>query len=100
MPILIVAGFGITVLIVFLKNLRSELARSIPWKRLALGSLWGFAGYVLALAFGDYIQATLNAYTTAVPLTTRLGAGVIFALLRPLFSFGFLALLFDAAGYS
>jgi hypothetical protein len=99
MPILIVVGFAITVLIVFLKNLRSELARSIPWKRLALWSLWGLAGYVLALAFGDYIQATLNAYKTAIPFKTMMGVTAISALLGLVFSFGLLALLLGAAWY-
>ena len=98
-PILVVAGFGITALIVFLKNLRSPEARTIPWRRLARWALWGLSGYVLTLAFGDFVQAALTNYTTAIPLKTMIGVTVISALLGVLFSYGVLALLFGAAWY-
>jgi hypothetical protein len=98
-PILVVVGFGITALIVFLKNLRSPEGRSIPWKRLALWATWGLVGYVLTLAFGDFLQAALSAYKTAVPLKAMIAVTTISALLGLLFSYGFLALLFGAAWY-
>jgi membrane protease YdiL (CAAX protease family) len=98
-PILVVAGFAITALIVFLKNLRSEAARTIPWKRLALWALWGLAGYLLAIAFGDFLQSELNRYNTADPFKMMMGVTAIKVLLGTLFSFGFLALLFGAAWY-
>src|SRR5258707_11830676 len=49
LPMLVIAGLAITALIVFLKNLRSETARKIPWKRLTMWALWGLAGYVMAV---------------------------------------------------
>jgi membrane protease YdiL (CAAX protease family) len=98
-PILVVVGFAITALIVFLKNLRSEIGRSIPWKHLARWSAWGPVGYVLTVAFGNYVQGTLNSYPTAVPLKAFLGTSAIFTLLGALFSFGLLALLFGMAWY-
>jgi len=98
-PVLIAAGFAITALIVFLKNLRSEAARAIPWKRLALWALWGLAGYVLVVVFGDFAQNALSNYRTAIPFKTMMGATAISVLLGLLFSFGFLALLFGAAWY-
>jgi membrane protease YdiL (CAAX protease family) len=98
-PILFVAGAAVTALIIFLKNLRSDAARSIPWKRLALWSVWGLAAYVLVLAFGDFVPNALNSYKTAIPLKTMLGITAIGALLGALFSYGFLALLFGAAWY-
>jgi len=98
-PILIVAGFAITVLIVFLKNLRSEAARTIPWKRVALWALWGLAGAGLTLACGDFIPNALTKYNTAIPFKTMMGVTAISALLGLLFSFGLLALLFGAAWY-
>jgi membrane protease YdiL (CAAX protease family) len=98
-PILIVAGFAITVLIVFLKNLRSEAARTIPWKRVTLWALWGLAGAGLTLACGDFIPNALTKYNTAVPFKMMMGVTAISALLGLLFSFGFLALLFGAAWY-
>jgi hypothetical protein len=98
-PILVVAGFAITALIVFLKNLRSEVGRAIPWKRLTLWALWGLAGYLLAIAFGDFVQTALSNYRTAIPFKVMIAVTAISALLGILFSFGFLALLFGAAWY-
>jgi hypothetical protein len=98
-PILFVGGLVIIVLIVFLMNLRSDAARSIPWKRLARWALWGLGAYALMLAFGDFVPNALNAYKTAIPLKTMLGITAISALLGALFSYGFLALLFGAAWY-
>jgi hypothetical protein len=98
-PILVVAGFAITALIVFLKNLRSEAGRAIPWKRLTLWALWGLAGYLLAIAFGDFVQTALSNYRTAIPFKVMIAVTAISALLGILFSFGFLALLFGAAWY-
>jgi hypothetical protein len=98
-PILVVAGFAITALIVFLKNLRSEAARTIPWKRVALWALWGLAGTVLTLACGDFVANALTNYKTAIPFKMMMGVTAISALLGMLFSFGFLALLFGAAWY-
>jgi len=98
-PILVVAGFAITALIVFLKNLRSEVGRTIPWKRLTRWALWGLAGYVLAITFGDFVQNALGNYRTAIPFKVMIGVTAISALLGILFSFGFLALLFGAAWY-
>jgi membrane protease YdiL (CAAX protease family) len=98
-PMLFVAGITITALIIFLKNLRSEAARSIPWKRLALWSLWGLGAYLLVLAFGDFIPNAMNSYRTAIPLKAMLGITAISTLLGALFSYGLLALLFGAAWY-
>jgi membrane protease YdiL (CAAX protease family) len=98
-PILVVAGFGITALIVFLKNLRSEAARAIPWRRMALCALWGLAGAVLTLVCGDFVANALSNYRTAIPFKTMIGVAAISALLGLLFSFGFLALLLGAAWY-
>src|SRR5712671_482469 len=99
LPMLVIAGLAITVLIVFLKNLRSETARKIPWKRLTMWALWGLAGYVLALACGDFVQNALGNYRTAIPFKTMMGVTAISVLLGILFTFGFLALLLGAAWY-
>jgi hypothetical protein len=98
-PVLTIIGMVITVLIVFLKNLRSEIARSIPWKRFARWSLWGLGGFVLALAFDDTIQAMLNVYPTAVSLKAMLGTSAIFKLVQGLSAFALLTLLFGVAWY-
>jgi len=98
-PILVMAGFAITALIVFLKNLRSEAARTIPWKRVSRWALWGLAGAALTLAFGDFLPNALSNYRTAIPFKMMMGVTAISALLGLLFSFGLLALLFGAAWY-
>ena len=98
-PILFVGGLGITALLVFLKNLRSEEARAIPWRRLSLWALWGLAAYFLVFALGDRIATVLNAYNTAIPLKTTLGIAGISVLLGGPFNFGFLVLLFGIAWY-
>jgi hypothetical protein len=98
-PLLTVAGFGITALIIFLKNLRSEVARTIPWKRLVRWALWGLGGSLLILAFGDFLQNALSSYRTAIPFKTMIGVTAITAFLGILFSFGFLAMLLGAAWY-
>jgi len=98
-PILVMAGFAITALIVFLKNLRSEAARTIPWKLVARWALWGLAGAALTLACGDFLPNALTTYRTAIPFKMMMGVTAISALLGLLFSFGLLALLFGAAWY-
>src|SRR6202011_6283791 len=40
LPTLVLGGVMVVALIVFLKNLRSDDAHSIPWRRLAVGGLW------------------------------------------------------------
>jgi membrane protease YdiL (CAAX protease family) len=98
-PFLTIAGFAITALIVFLKNLRSEAARTIPWRRMAMWAVWGLAGSILTLAFGDFVANALSNYRTAIPFKTMIGVTAITSLLGLLFSFGFLALLFGGAWY-
>ena len=99
LPILLLGGLGITALILFLKNLRSDEARSIPWKRLSLWASWGLVGYVLVFALGNRIATFLNAYNTAIPLKTTLGIVGISALLGGPFNFGFLLILFGISWY-
>jgi len=97
LPILILGGFMVMALIVFLKNLRSEDAHSIPWRRLGMWGLWGLAAYVIIFAFGDRIASFMNGYQTAIPLKTMLvgigiggvlGAAVYFSGIVLLFGMG------------
>jgi MFS family permease len=98
-PILFFLGGGIAVLIIFLTNLRSEAARAIPWKRISRWAAWALAAYLVAVAFGDRIPATLNAYNSAIPLKTTLGILAISILLSSPFVMGAVALLFGVAWY-
>lgn len=98
-PILFYAGLAITALILFLKNLRSEAARSIPWKRLAIWAVWGLASFYVVFALGGGIPRALNAYNTAIPLKATLGILGIGGLLFGPFNFGVLIALFGGAWY-
>jgi membrane protease YdiL (CAAX protease family) len=98
-PVVLLGGLGLTALILFFKNLRSEAARTIPWRRLALWAVWGLAAFYVVFALGDRISSFINAYNTAVPYKTTLGVLGIYALLGGPVSFGFLALLFGAGWY-
>lgn len=98
-PALFFVGLGLTALILFLKNLKSEAARSIPWKRIMLWSLWGFAGYIMILALGDRLPNFLNGYDTAIPMKLFFGGLAIGALLGGPLYLGAIALLFGASWY-
>jgi len=98
-PILVLGGLGITAFVIFLKNLRSDDARSIPWKRLSLWAIWGFGGFVLAFALGNAIPAFLGQYDTAQPLKFWIGTFAIGGIVGGPFSAGLLALVFGMAWY-
>jgi len=98
-PILLFGGLGITALVLFFKNLRSEAVRAIPWRRLVLWAVWGLVGYALVVGFGNRFQSFLNAYQTAIPFKTVMGGIVIGILLGAVFYAGGLAALFGIASY-
>jgi membrane protease YdiL (CAAX protease family) len=98
-PSLLFGGLGVTALIFFFKNLRSEAMRAIPWRRLALWGGLGLMAYALVVAFGNRLQSFLNAYQTAIPFKTMLGGIVIGLLLGAVFYAGGLAALFGIASY-
>ncbi|HEV1995881.1 MAG TPA: CPBP family intramembrane glutamic endopeptidase [Candidatus Acidoferrum sp.] len=98
-PILFFLGLGLTALIVFLKNLKSETARSIPWRRIGFWSVWGLCGYLVVFLLGNRVPSFLNAYETAIPLKLMFGGIAIGALFGALFNFGGIALLFGMAWY-
>ncbi len=99
LPALLFGGFGITALVVFLMNLRTEPARSIPWRRVGLWSACGLAGFVLTFALGSAIPGFLNTYDTAIPLKAMYAGLAIGAVIGGAFHFGAVALLFGLAWY-
>ncbi|HYT21343.1 MAG TPA: CPBP family intramembrane glutamic endopeptidase, partial [Candidatus Polarisedimenticolia bacterium] len=98
-PGLFFGGLGVTALMVFLKNLKSEAARAIPWKRIGIWSFWGICGYLVIFALGSGIADFLNLYDTSNPLKYTY-AGIAIALLfgAPLI-FSAIALLFGMAWF-
>jgi membrane protease YdiL (CAAX protease family) len=99
LPILFGLGLGLAALILFLKNLRSDAARSVPWKRLGLWSIWGLFAYVLVFLLGDRIPSSLSSYSTAIPYKTMLGGLGVGFILGGAFYFSALAFLFGTAWY-
>ena len=98
-PTLLFGGIGITALVFFFKNLRSEAMRAVPWRRLVLWATGGLAGYILIVAFGSRIQSFLNGYQTAIPFKAMLGGIAIGLLVGAFFYLGGLAVLFGFAAY-
>jgi membrane protease YdiL (CAAX protease family) len=98
-PILLFGGIGVTALVFFFNNLRSEAMRAVPWRRLLFWAIWGFVAYVLIVSFGNRMQSFLNAYPTAIPFKTVLGGFVIAILLGAVFYSGGLAMLFGFGTY-
>jgi membrane protease YdiL (CAAX protease family) len=98
-PILLFGGLGITALVFFFKNMRSEAMRAIPWRRLMLWAVWGLVAYALVVWFGNRFQYFLNSYQTAIPFKTMLGGIIIGLLLGAVFYAGGLAALFGIAAY-
>ncbi len=72
---------GLIALIVYLRNLRTPAAASVPWKRLALWALWGLGGFVMTSALGNSLAGILANYPTAMPLKYWLGIAAIFVIL-------------------
>jgi CAAX prenyl protease-like protein len=98
-PALVFGGLGLTALIVFLKNLKSAAASSIPWRRITFWSLWALVGYFLALILGDRLPNFLNTYETAIPIKMFFGGIAIGVLLGGPLYLGAIALLFGVAWY-
>ena len=98
-PTLFFLGLGGSMLVLYLKNLKSEAARSIPWRLIAFWSLGGLVGFVAVFAFGNRIAAFLNLYNTAIPLKTTFGIIAIGTLFGVLFNFGGIAILFGISWY-
>jgi hypothetical protein len=97
--LLFFGGLGLTALIFFLKNLHSEAARSIPWKRIARWCLLGLVAYAVEIAFGNVFPNILNGYRTAISLRVWLGTSGIIELLFAPVTVGGIALLFGVAWY-
>jgi len=90
-------GVGLAALILFLKNLKSEAVRKIPWKRLLLWSAWLFAAYLAAFAMNS--NKVLNLYQTTIPFKIMMATVGIGTLIGGAFYFGGIALLFGVAYY-
>jgi membrane protease YdiL (CAAX protease family) len=99
-PGLFFAGLGITALIVFFKNFRSEAARAIPWKHIGIWSFWGLSGFLVAFALGSRIaHQFLDPYDTSNPLKYTYAAIAVVVLFGAPVVFAAIAFLFGMAWF-
>jgi hypothetical protein len=99
LPVLLMLGFGGTVLVLFLREIKSDLMREVPWRRFSLWGLYGVVAYILIFAFADRIAQALSQYSTAMPLKFVLGALGIGFLVGTFFFLGAIVLLFAMAWF-
>jgi membrane protease YdiL (CAAX protease family) len=99
LPFMVLGGLMVTALIVFLKNLKSEEARSIPWRRISKWGIWGLVSYLIVFVLGNRVASFLSAYPTAIPLKTYLAGLGIGGVLGAAVYFAIIVLLFGMAWY-
>ena len=98
-PIVLFGWLGITAIVMFFRNLKSEAMEAIPWKRAAVWAAFGIAGYLLAVACGDRWPLAMNAYQTTMPMKTMVGILVIGILFGIIFNIAGIASLFGLASF-
>ena len=98
-PVVLLVVLGLIALILFLKNLRSEAARAIPWRRLALWGTWALVAFYVLFFLSGEISNWMNAYNTAIPFKAWLTALTLKQLLLGPLTFGWLVLLFGVGCY-
>jgi len=98
-PVLVFGALAIIMLVVFLRNLKSVAAAAIPWRRVALWSVWALVAFFVVFVLGNSIPELLNRYQTDQPLKLTLGATAIGVLIGGPFYFAGLAVLFGVAWF-
>ena len=98
-PMVLLGGLGLTALILFFKNLRSEAARAIPWRRLALWGTWALVAFYVLFSLNEEISNWMNFYNTAIPFRAWLAVLAFKELLLGPLTFGWLVLLFGVGWY-
>jgi hypothetical protein len=89
-----IAGLSGSALYFFLREIKSELMRQVPWRRLTAWGLFGLLVYVCIILFGDRFPQTLSQYNTAMPLKFMYGFLGIGALIGGFFYVGAIVLVF------
>ncbi len=89
-----IAGLAGSALYFFLREIKSELMRQVPWRRLTAWGLFGLLVYVCIILFGDRFPQTLSQYNTAMPLRFMYGFLGIGALIGGFFYVGAIVLVF------
>jgi len=87
-------GVGIAALIFFLREIKSDLMKQVPWRRFTVWGLFALAAYVLIGTFGDRIPMFLSQYKTAIPLKFMYGGLAIAFTIGAFFYLGLVVILF------
>ena len=99
LPLVCAFGFACSVLIFFLREIKSELMKAVPWRRFTTWGVVALAAYALVAVFGDRIPQALSQYQTAMPLKFMLGALGIGFLVGAFFYLGLIVLIFGMAWF-
>ena len=99
LPPLCALGFAGAVLVFFLREIKSELMKAVPWRRFARWGVVALAAYALVVVFGNRIPQALSQYQTAMPLKFMLGALGIGFLVGAFFYLGVIVLVFAMAWF-
>jgi len=92
--ICLAVGLSIAALIFFVREIKSDLMRQIPWRRFTFWGLFALAAFVAIGVFGDRIPAFLSQYKTAVPLKFMYGGLAIGFTIGAFFYLGLVVILF------
>jgi membrane protease YdiL (CAAX protease family) len=88
-------GLGVAALIFFLRKIKSELMKQVPWRRFTLWGLFALAAYVAVVASGNRIpQTIMNQYKTSMPLKFLYGGLGIGYTIGGFFYLGLVVILF------
>jgi membrane protease YdiL (CAAX protease family) len=90
----LLVGIATAALFFFLREIKSERMKELPWRRFSAWGLWGLVSYVGVIVAGDRIPAALSHYNTAMPLKFLLGGLGIGFLIGAFFYMGAIVLLF------
>jgi MFS family permease len=89
------ATLGIAMLIFgFLRKIKSNLMKEVPWRRFTGWGLFSLGAYVAIGAFGDRIPMFLSQYKTAIPLKFMYGGLAIAFTIGAFFYLGLVVILF------
>jgi membrane protease YdiL (CAAX protease family) len=94
LPLLLMIGFGGTVLVFFLREIKSDLMKEVPWRRFALWGMYEVVAFILIFAFGNRIAQAFTQYPTAISLKNFLGGLGISFLVGTFFFLGAIVVLF------
>jgi membrane protease YdiL (CAAX protease family) len=97
--VLMFVGLPLAMLVIFLRNVKSEAAQDVRWKRVALWSAWALVAFCVDFGAGNRVALALNSYNTAQPLSLSLGELGIELLIGGPFYFACIVVLFGLAWY-